>query len=337
VVLWRILDGVRGHENQTLGLTRALAHKTNVERHDLPVPPHPWRDFLLGRFPAGAGLPAPDLILGAGHATHAALLAARRARGGRTVVLMKPSLPPACFDLTIAPRHDGLGDGDKRIATWGALNVLTPSSFPHTRESSQGALILIGGPSPHVTWDSARLLRQIEALLAAEPARHWMLTTSRRTPPELLDALRDTPPAFDVTLVPFDSVGPDWLPAALASSALAWVSADSVSMISEALTAGCAVGLLTLDMKPTRVTRGVREFVDAGFVTTFEAWQAGRVPTPPMPPFDEAGRCADWILEKWFAARPLSPTPPPEGEGLEHARLVFSPPPRGEGPGERAR
>lgn len=292
MILWRILDGVRGHENQTLGLARALARRTAVERLDLPVPAHPWRDFLLGRFPAGAQLPDPDLVLGAGHATHVALLAARRARGGRAVVLMKPSLPAAWFDWVIAPRHDGLGDSERSIATWGALNVLAPVS-----EGKTGALVLVGGPSPHVIWDKARITLQISEIIEAAPRHHWTIATSRRTPSDMLDALR----ALPATLVPFDSVGPDWLPQALARSAVAWVSADSVSMISEALTAGCAVGLLTLDMKPTRVARGVDEFVAAGMATTFENWRTGHTPVAPATPFDEAGRCADWMLSRWFS------------------------------------
>jgi mitochondrial fission protein ELM1 len=101
LIVWRILDGKPGHEKQTRGLSQALASLVPVSLHDLPSNRR-WRDWLHwlgGTFPAGQDLPRPDLILIAGHATHWAGLAARRAHGGRLIVLMRPSLPRGWFDL----------------------------------------------------------------------------------------------------------------------------------------------------------------------------------------------------------------------------------------------
>ncbi|MES9906239.1 MAG: ELM1/GtrOC1 family putative glycosyltransferase, partial [Sedimenticola sp.] len=99
-VIWRLLDGKPGHENQTLGLCRALECLLSIKRLDITVGSKPSQllDLLLGRFPAAAELPLPDLIMGAGHVTHLALLAARRRYGGRTLVCMAPSLPRTLFD-----------------------------------------------------------------------------------------------------------------------------------------------------------------------------------------------------------------------------------------------
>jgi mitochondrial fission protein ELM1 len=47
-----------------------------------------------------------------------------------------------------------------------------------------------------------------------------------------------------LTIVPFAATSPDWLPTQLARADQAWVTADSVSMVYEALTAGAAVGVL---------------------------------------------------------------------------------------------
>ena len=126
LVVWRLLDGKPGHESQSLGLARALERLTSVSVHDLPVRdiaagPFGW---LLRRFPAGRDLPDPDLIIGAGHATHWPLLCARRARGGRAVVLMKPSLPKRWFDRVVAPEHDGVRPGGNVIVTRGVLNAM---------------------------------------------------------------------------------------------------------------------------------------------------------------------------------------------------------------------
>ncbi|MDQ2694705.1 MAG: mitochondrial fission ELM1 family protein, partial [Pseudomonadota bacterium] len=107
-VIWRFSDGRPGHDNQSLGLAEALARLMPVQVFTLaPLPPLPaLAGLLTGRAPAALRLPAPDLILGAGHRTHLSLLAARRSRGGRAVVLMSPSLPLRWFDLCLIPEHD---------------------------------------------------------------------------------------------------------------------------------------------------------------------------------------------------------------------------------------
>ena len=89
-VVWRFSDGKSGHDNQSLGLVDALQRRTRIHSYDIPVQPGAALDWLIGRFPAGSLLPDPWLIIGAGHATHLPMLAARRARGGRTAVLMRP-------------------------------------------------------------------------------------------------------------------------------------------------------------------------------------------------------------------------------------------------------
>src|ERR671918_794472 len=70
VTIWRLVDGTRGHENQSLGLSRAMARLSGARCYDIPAHRMRVLDFLRGRFPAGKRLPDPHLILGAGHATH---------------------------------------------------------------------------------------------------------------------------------------------------------------------------------------------------------------------------------------------------------------------------
>ena len=110
MIVWRFSDGRRGHDNQSLGLIEALSTLLSLEVHTVEIAACSIGviDFFRRRFPAADNLPAPQLIIGAGHATHWPMLAARRERGGRIVVLMKPSLPRAWFDLCIIPKHDGV-------------------------------------------------------------------------------------------------------------------------------------------------------------------------------------------------------------------------------------
>jgi uncharacterized protein len=263
-VVWLVSDGKPGHLNQSLGLAEALARATPATIHTVPALPA-WRALLallLKRFP-GPALPAPDLIVGAGHATHLTLLAARRARGGRAVVLMKPSLPRRCFDLCMVPRHDGLAEDAHTLHDRGRVEPHPPRGDPR---SGQG-LILIGGESKHYDWDSDAIQLQIKSILARTPDTQWTLTTSRRTPADFLEALPTFP---NLSVTPHTATSPEWLPAQLARCGTAWVTPDSASMVYEALTAGAEVGVFDLPVNPkSRVGWAISELADAQRITRF--------------------------------------------------------------------
>lgn len=293
LVIWRLVDGKPGHMQQTLGLVRALARHRPCEVVDIDVrTARPGLlDLLRGRFASAAGRPAPALIVGAGHGTHLPLLAARRATGAPAVALMRPSLPPACFDLVIAPQHDGLREGPRVITTRGVLN---PMQAGAKRPGS--LLFLIGGPSRHVDWDDEAVLQQLAAVVATLPPQgDWCLTDSRRTPAALRAALHER---FGSRFQPFAECPPGWLAERLAGTETVWVSEDSVSMVYEALTAGCRVGLLQLPGgHDRRVRRGMAQLVAEGRVVTFTAWrQQGAL--PPAAPFNEAERVAPLVLTR---------------------------------------
>ncbi len=297
LAVWVISDGKPGHLNQSLGLAEALARATPTEIVTLAALPvwRAWLALLLKRFP-GAPSPAPDLILGAGHATHLTLLAARRARGGRAVVLMKPSLPRRCFDLCILPRHDGIAADAHTLVTEGALNRIRPASV---RDAHRG-LLLIGGASPHFEWDSDAIQVQIQSILARTPQTQWTLASSRRTPADFLAQLSAHP---NLSVVPHTATTPDWLPEQLARSATVWVTPDSASMVFEALSAGAAVGVLDLPVNPkSRVARAIAQLADDRRITRFINWCAHGTLHPNLHPLAEADRCAAWILE-WLKKR----------------------------------
>lgn len=301
LVIWRFSDGKRGHDNQSLGLVRALSHLTAAEIHELVGPGLrvALADLLLGRCGADKNLPDPDLLIGAGHATHLPLLAARRARGGRIVVLMRPSLPLPLFDLCLIPHHDGVGPRGNVVVTEGALNTLAAS----TRQEARRGLILVGGVSAHYAWNGTEVLGQIEQAIAGSPPVAWQITDSRRTPPttsRALAALR----RGEVEFKPWQETAPDWLSSELDRAAVVWVTADSVSMVYEALTAGAAVGLIELPARRgDRLAGGIRQLIEERRAVTFSDWRRGTRLQPPAPPLDEAGRCARLILGRWFAER----------------------------------
>lgn len=50
-IVWQVLDGKPGHENQTYGLTEALARQSQVESHPVSLEQHglDWLDYVLRR------------------------------------------------------------------------------------------------------------------------------------------------------------------------------------------------------------------------------------------------------------------------------------------------
>ena len=292
MLVWVVSDGKPGHANQSLGLAEALARAVPTEIHVIAALPawRAWLALLMKRMP-GKTTSNPDLIIGAGHATHLTLLATRRALGGRIVVLMKPSLPRNWFDLCVIPQHDGIAADTHTLVSEGALNRIRPATH---RDICHG-LILVGGASKHFEWDSDAVQVQIKSILARTPDTHWTLTTSRRTPADFMNALPSSP---NLTVVPHTATPPDWLPEQLSRSSTVWVTPDSASMVFEALTAGADVGVFDLPVNPrSRVGLAIAQLADAQRITRFVNWCAHGTLHLNLHPLAEADRCANWTLE----------------------------------------
>lgn len=299
-VVWRFSDGKPGHDNQSLGLTDALQRRLPVALYEVPVLPgqRSWLAWLSGHFPTGRLLPAPWLLVGAGHATQIPMLAARRARGGRAVVLMSPVLPRRLFDLCVIPEHDRPRPAANVLETCGGLNRVQPV----TGGRHDNGLLLVGGPSRHYRWHAGEVIDQVSRIIRYTPLRQWTLATSRRTPAGFAGQLRRSlfSATRSVRVFPWHETSPGWLQDQYARADCAWVTEDSVSMLYEALTAGLPTGVLELPPRRAgRVGRGLRGLIRAGEVTPFHAWIAGRPLCRPDRIFDEANRCADWICARW--------------------------------------
>lgn len=297
LVIWRITDGKPGHENQSRGLANALYRlvpTTVTDKMALP-PTSALRSWMTGRPEICPSNAPPDLVLCAGHATHLTALAARRWKGGRIVVLMRPSLPLRWFDLCITPEHDAV-HGPNVIPTRGVLNDIVAS----TDKDPAIGLILLGGPSRHGHWDSDAICHQIAAIVARDP-RRWVVASSRRTPATTLLAVERL--SLDQTeIIPWQQTAPGWLRQQLTTASVAWVSEDSVSMLYEVMSSGTALGLIRLPpMRPTRVRSGIQQLCKKGQFVYADEWLSGREMPGVGQPLQEAQRCAELILQRWFA------------------------------------
>jgi mitochondrial fission protein ELM1 len=302
-----LFDGKPGHENQVMGLVNALGNLISLNPYFFEVKTSVLA-WMLGQFPRGRSLPDPDLLIGAGHGTHIPLMAARRARGGRIVLLMNPSFPTAWFDMCIIPEHDQPRPAPNIFLSRGTLSRILPSS----QHKGKHGLILVGGPSRNYIWSDEAVLKQVRTIIAANPDWHWTLTTSRRTPlsflhyphmdTDLLEGL--TLPGNALEVFSWTDTGPEWMLEQLRNAQRVWVTEESVSMVYDALTVGAEVGLISVPKsKSGRVARGVQRLVEDGLVMPFEYWQQSRELHPRTEKFYEAARCAQWVRDQCMKNR----------------------------------
>lgn len=290
LIIWRFLDGNRAHEKQSAALVsglRSCLGSDSVDCHDLhclELSISLWRGLPEQLHQ----LPKPDLIVGAGHRSHWPMLRARRQFGGRSVVILQPSLPLHWFDFAIIPEHDRPPPLENVILTHGALAEPLPDLDP---EAGRG-LLLIGGPSRHYRWDTQAVATTADRLFE-QPLR-WVVSDSRRTPADTQAILAGSKAEF----YSWRSCPPGWLAEQMARSAQIWVTSDSVSMISEALQSRARIGVIPLPSRTraNKVRSAVQRFMDLGLLSDRPEEIGGA--WAPREPFNQQIVCARALLRR---------------------------------------
>lgn len=294
LIIWRFTDGKPGHEKQSQGLIQGLQSYTTVRVETIALHGTLFQRLRqsLATCTTLSKNSTPHLLIGAGHTTHLPLLRARQKHGGNSVVLMKPSLPSRCFDFVLIPKHDQPKKRSFIIPTEGALAPVKISD-KHTNKG----IILIGGPDKRNIWDNDNTWRQIQTICNAQKEFHWQLSTSRRTPEDFIDLGGHI---SNLEIIDWRNTPPNWLVDQLAEASYCWVSQDSVSMLYEALSAQCAVGVIELRRKKgqDKINRNLERLVAEKYLTPFSGWDQNK----PLPPgklqLAEHLRCAKIILDR---------------------------------------
>lgn len=289
-------DGKAGHDSQSLGLVMALQKLHPCKNFEIAIGTRSKNIFnlILGRFPSGINMPAPDLIIGTGRTTHLPLLTAKHVYGGKTIVIMKPGLPYSWFDYCIIPSHDLPPNRDNIIVSQGALNSLSPSE---EHNPDQG-MLLIGGPSRHYHWDEDALINQLEHIFSAYPDINWIITNSRRTPATTMKLVTSR---FwkQATIKNYPEFSRNELYENLARTHIVWVTEDSVSMVYEALSCCQNVGVLKVPVKSrNKIKSGLETLVKKKLITEFNTWKSTKKMISNPQPLNESLRCATILNDK---------------------------------------
>lgn len=270
----------------------------------------PWRWLPGHRVPwAFMGLaadsdplepPWPDLLITCGRRSVALSMAIRRASGGRTftVHIQDPRVPPACFDLVVAPRHDCLAGGNVE-QTLGALHRVTPEKLAAEADRFRATFAdlprplvaaVIGGNSKayRLTADIAREIAAQLKTLAGQGCG-LVLTFSRRTGAENEAIIREALAGSGVWID--DRRGDNPYLGMLGLADYILVTADSASMVTEATASGRPVMTLDLAGGSTKFERFHAQMRDAGLVRPFR----GALQDWSYPPLDETGRIAAMV------------------------------------------
>ncbi|MEM9009678.1 MAG: ELM1/GtrOC1 family putative glycosyltransferase [Pseudomonadota bacterium] len=234
-----LTDGRAGNRTLGLGVAEAIARQRPAE-------------IVEGE----EGLAEADLIIGAGQAGNRAAARARRRLRRPAVAVLRPPLPWLRFDAIVVPEHDGLS-GPGVFTTLGAPNRLTREGLARAGADHplgpRALVALIGGPSRSAGFDADALIADLARFRAAGFSLH--ATTSRRTPADLPDRLREARPEMMV----WDGSGANPYPGWLAHAAAILVTADSVNMGSEAAATGRPIFI----SGEVRLARKLRHFHSA--------------------------------------------------------------------------
>lgn len=262
-----VSDGKAGHRSQALGLFQAMQRQQanatfeEVSIHDLPI-----ISLIKALFFSKNTLfeQTPNFIFGVGSHTHFRVwLLGKIFKKAKTVILMKPNLPIAWFDYAVIPEHDGIPANSRVIVTRGALNPIRNEN----RHQKARILIALGGSSKRHQWNQEKVLLSIQQIVEHNPNSEIILTTSRRTPAEFIDILRQQSFAKYLQICPVEQTPQGWIFVEMQKAEAVWVTEDSVSMIYESLTAGCRVGVIAMDrLKQDRITNSFDVLLEKKFI-----------------------------------------------------------------------
>jgi mitochondrial fission protein ELM1 len=319
-LVWVLHDGKAGMASQAMGLAEAagfpLVEKSLAVRAPWAwLPPQLWVAPLAAVSDRGLPLrpPWPDVVIGCGRNTAAPALAIRAASGGRTVAaqVQDPGVGRNSFDLMVVPEHDRLR-GSRIITSKGALHRVTPEKLAAARRQfpELAALprpiiaVLIGGSNRayRLTLDRLAAIADGIAACLRETGGGAVVTPSRRTGESGIALLRERLRGLPATI--WDMTGDNPYFAYLATADAFLVTADSVSMVSEAAATGKPVHVIELDGGDAKFARFHAAMREADITRPF----TGRIENWRYAPLDDTARAGATlralVLQKLASRRP---------------------------------
>lgn len=308
--VWILVEeNLIGTQNQCIALADALGTGYTLKNFILKQPWKSLSPFInfgidMGVIPK-ISAPFPKILIAAGRKAIAPALWIKKMSKGHTFVvfIMNPKVKHRQFDLIIAPSHDELARKNV-VSTLGSLSAIREQDFEQERVKfarleklqTPRIAVLIGGNSKTHSFTQRNLDFIIDSLKQSNERYNasFMITCSRRTPPEMVKKLRMGLDNANIDL--WDGRGPNPYKAYLAYADFIFVTSDSVSMISEAVSTGKPTYLLPLTGNSSKFDKFYKHLFDAQAVKYFD----GTLENWGTPRLNEVQRVAEIVKERYL-------------------------------------
>ncbi len=286
---WIVTDGAVGMEAQGIAVAEAVGLPYCLKR---VKPTGPIR-LIPTRFqhlvPAKARIaasesnapiapPWPDLVISIGRRSVPLALAIKDLSGAFGLHIQNPKVPAQLFDLVAAPVHDDF-EGPNVVNTFGAVHSVTPEKLAEAGAHFGPRLadlprpyvaVLLGGESRAFKFppEAGTRFGKTLAKAALETGGSLLITPSRRTLPDTLDAVADAVKA--VPHIVWDGSGENPYFAFLSLADAIVVTEDSVNMVTEATGTGKPVYIQVLSGRSARLDRFHALMRERGATRAFE-------------------------------------------------------------------
>lgn len=238
-------DGKPGHVNQSIAFARHLGYAYEVcpvQFDSRLAKAASYCCDLLGFLNSNLLTVTPpvgpfSLIVSAGSETYYANKILAQNLGAKSVAIMLPKGYRYDFNLIVAQQHDRPPDRSNILSVPINLSYPEPQGFVTPESEEKIVSLIVGGDSSQTQITPERLREQVDTIMARFPDHRFWLTTSRRTPPAVEKMLRSFKFSFAVYYSE-RQINP--IPDFLKYSDYVFLTADSSSMISEAVSFGAA-------------------------------------------------------------------------------------------------
>jgi len=236
-------DGKPGHVNQSIAFAKHLGYDFDLSPVSFKFRGAKAVSYLLDRLGLhSASLFSTEIMRGdytavvsAGSGTYYANRTLAKQLARKSVAIMLPKGYRLDFDLIIAQQHDDPPALENIISLPINLTYVEPQGIVEPHSGEKYIALIIGGDSQHSKMNAAQLRQQVTNIFKLFPEHKVWMTTSRRTPETVEKMLRE----FSYDRAVFYSQEPiNPIPDYLQHSDYVFITADSSSMISEAVSFG---------------------------------------------------------------------------------------------------
>ena len=263
-----VSDGKKGHENQSIAYALLLGAEYEIVQIRFKSRWHKALSYLfdwLGFYTTKLFEPftidcSADRVVGAGSGTYYAVKLIAKRCNIPAIALMQPKGYRKNFAKIYAQYHDG---GDMPI------NFSYSQPQGHYRCDGKCIALIVGGSNRIYSMQKEEIEKVADFIFSNFSEYKKLLTTSPRTPKEIEEYLEELP--FDYTVIfsknPINPIG-DFL----ACCEYVFITIDSTSMISEAISSGkAAIEVVPLQAKrENKYQKMVEHLEDLGALHIFD-------------------------------------------------------------------